>query len=324
MDDWLLRAVNSSGGRLALFWTHSVSSDWSDAGDGWRGIPGDLKVSLERMLEGADQRSALAQVILASQLGFFYGADSAWCVDQVLPLLDWDRPERASRTWQGYLYWGRWSSPLLRAGLLTQYLQAARHILALPQELQDRLCEHLAGVALTGDVAPSTWIGEFIANADIGHRVAWINHVTWGIGDAPAAAVEEQWNRWMRQYWIGRQQSIPRPLTVVEAGAMCAWIPYLTDSVEEGVGLVLSQPAGLDGHRSIARALTDERLRRSPQALGRYFAHLLDGTDALQEAVAELPRIVRTLNEAGAADIAAVIIERAVGLGCIGAESWLE
>ncbi len=152
-EDWLLRAINSAPGRLAEFWIQAIASDWKEAGDSWNGIPAELTTELEKLLDGPDERCWLAEVVVASQLAFFSGADRDWCHRHVLPLLDWALVERAKRTWQGHLYWGRWNSQLLEAGLLDQYLRAAENIEAFTQELRDRLCEHLAGVAL-GDIDP--------------------------------------------------------------------------------------------------------------------------------------------------------------------------
>jgi Domain of unknown function (DUF4020) len=191
------------------------------------------------MLTGRDERVAMSEVIFASQLYFFHGADRAWCLDKVLPLLDWENPVRARRTWDGFLSWGRWNDQLLTAGLLGQYLEAAKHVTDFREELCQQLYLHLATVALHSELdSPADgWIKTFTATVSPAARTDWMNQVCWRLRDLPADAVEHQWQRWMRGYWADRLASVPAQLTDQEASAMAAWVIYLTDSVEDGVTL---------------------------------------------------------------------------------------
>jgi hypothetical protein len=125
VDDWLGRAINHPAGRLAQFWVRAVAGDWRDAGESWSGLSSGTREQLEVLLAGDEERTALAEVVFASHLGFFFAADRDWCEERVLPLLDWVDPVRARRSWDGFLLWGRWNDQMLAAGLLTQYLAAA-------------------------------------------------------------------------------------------------------------------------------------------------------------------------------------------------------
>ena len=92
VDDWLGRAINHPAGRLAQFWVKAIAADWRAAGDRWSGLSLATRQQLEVMLTGGDDRIAMSEVIFASQLYFFHGADRGWCLDRVLPLLDWENP----------------------------------------------------------------------------------------------------------------------------------------------------------------------------------------------------------------------------------------
>ena len=106
VDDWLTLAINRPAGQLAEFWLHAVAGDWRAAGDSWQALTAEHRAALDEMLGGADARTAYAEVVLASQLGFFYAADPGWTTERLLPLLDWADPARARRAWEGFLSWG--------------------------------------------------------------------------------------------------------------------------------------------------------------------------------------------------------------------------
>jgi hypothetical protein len=122
--DWPMRALNHPAGQLAQFWVRAAAADWQEAGDSWPGLPQAIREQLEIMLAGDDDRVAMAQVIFASKVHFFYSADRDWCLRHVLPLLDWTDPTRARRAWEGFLTWGQFDNQLLQTGLLTQYIEA--------------------------------------------------------------------------------------------------------------------------------------------------------------------------------------------------------
>ena len=320
-DDWLQQAVNHPAGELAEFWIHAVAADWQAAGDSWTGLPGPTRDNLDRLLRPSDGRTAFAEIILASQLRFFHGADSAWCEAQLLPLLDWTDPTRAQRTWSGFLFWGRGNDQLLAAGLLRHYLAAVKHIGELPEGLRRQLCVHFAGVALSSELDPVAWTREFTAKADVPMRVEWLHQITWMLDGLPDEAIARQWSRWMEAYWRDRLNSIPVVMTIEEASAMAAWTAHLPEPIDTAVGLATAHPARLEPHSDLL-ADVDEHLDRGPAQYARLLGHLLKHTEqpfwechALAEVV---PRLRLTTDPA---DIE-VIIEHALRLGCPDAPSW--
>jgi hypothetical protein len=322
VDDWLGRAINRPAGRLALFWVHAVAADWRAAGDSWEGIPAETRDRLEVLLADNEDRTAMAEVVFASQLHFFFGADRAWCENHVLPLLDWADPTRAVRAWDGYLTWGRWNDQLLAAGLLEHYLASANNIDELREESRRRLCEHLAAVAVSSEVNPVPWMRTFTVTVGVADRVEWMNQVTWMLSQLPAEAVEHQWQRWMGQYWQDRLDSIPVQLTVEEASAMAAWVVYLTDSIEVGVRLATAHPAALGEHSNLLHALDDGRLDRGPAAFAKLLAHLLRGTHPPFWGGHYLAKIVPRLREQSDPEYVKAIVEEAIRLGCGNATGW--
>jgi hypothetical protein len=270
-----------------------------------------------------DVRTAMAEVVFASQVLFFFGADPDWCKSYVLPLLDWADPPRAHRAWGGFLIWGRWSDRLLAAGLLDHYLEAVRYIEGFPDEPRRQLAGHLASVALTSEIDPLPWVRKFMVRAQLRDRTEWIHQVHWLLSRLPVEAVEHQWNRWMLPYWKERLASIPRQMTVEESSAMVGWVVHLTDSVEDGVALAISYPAAIENHGDLLHQLHTGRLDQAPASFARLIAHLLRGTSPPFWGGHYLAELVPRLR-AGQADPADIrgIVEEAMRLGNTDAPNW--
>jgi len=324
VNDWLIRAINHPAGRLAQFWLHAVAADWREAGDQWTGLPPQTRTHLEILLASDDVRSAMAEVIFASQLLFYFGADRQWCQDHVLPLLDWVDAARARRAWDGYLTWGRYNDQLLTAGLLDHYQAAAIHLNEFCDERRRQYLDHLAALTLFSQLDVLPQILSFTATVEPAHRVEWMNHITWTLGDMPTEAVDNEWQRWMQQYWQNRLNSIPLQLTFDEASAMAAWVVHLTDpgSIGQGIDLATSHPAGLRRHAGILRTLNSNRIDNDPIQFAKLIAHLTRHTEEPFWQCHELAELVPQLrNKADTTDIN-TIIEQALRLGCSNATQW--
>jgi hypothetical protein len=226
------------------------------------------------------------------------------------------------RTWDGYLTWGRWNDQLLTAGLLEGYLAAVHHIDEFGAELGQQLCMHLAAVAISSEVDPLSWVHKFTVAVEVAHRVEWMNHVAWMLKDLPVDAIERQWQRWMRQYWQDRLDSITIQLTAEEATALATWAVYLTESIADGVNVATARPAGLSEHTDVLGDLDENRLQRAPTEFAKLIAHLMQGTPAPFWCCHELARIVSAMRDDAALSDINDIVEEALRLGCSDAAQW--
>ncbi|GAA1026175.1 DUF4020 domain-containing protein [Amycolatopsis albidoflavus] len=320
--DWLSRAINTPAGRISLFWVKTISTEWRKAGDDWTGLHEDTRHQLEMMLSSDDDRSAMAETVLASQLFFFFNADRAWCEQHLLPLFSWSTPAQAQRAWDGFLVWGRWNDQLLDAGLREEYLSTAKHASGLRDELRQQFCAHVAAISLLSESDALEFSRTFTANADAELRAEWMDQITWLLDELPADAAENQWQRWMKGYWSGRISSVPKQLTPQEASALAAWTIYLHKFVAEGINLALSTPAGLREHSGTLRKLDDQLLDSAPEEFGAFVAHLAKHTKQPFWDCDELERIVKHLRGKATTQDPDTIVAAALSLGCSGAANW--
>jgi hypothetical protein len=149
-----------------------------------------------------------------------------------------------------------------------------------------------------------------------------MSQIAWMLDELPADAVEHQWQRWMRQYWQDRLDSIPVQLTAAEASALAAWVIYLTDSIADGVKLATTHPAGLSEHTGMLGDLDENRLHRAPTELAKLIAHLMRGTQPPFWRCYQLANIVPELRAGAAPSDINTIVEEALRLGCRDAALW--
>lgn len=316
--DWMIRALNHPAGQVAQFWVQAVAGDWADAGETWPGIPEEIRQQFSLMLATADDRGKMAEVIFASQLYFFHNCDQQFSRDHILPLLDWASPDRAVRAWEGYLTYGRFTDRMLNDGLLTYYVETAAHASELPDNLRQQLYGHLADIALHSsiDLLANGWLSRLTSTTPAETRVGWMNHIGFVLSRTPGETAEQQWNRWIREYWRNRLASNPVQLTTPEASAMAAWTIYLTGSVEEATNLATAHPAAIAPHSRLLHDLTDERIRQEPSALARLLAHILRSTPTPFYGCHEIQRILQAMEGAQPSAINP-LREQALRLGCL-------
>ena len=328
---WYTQARTHPAGKLALYWVNAVAADWKEAGDdNWQGLSNEMRATLNALLAGDDHRTAMAEAILASQLGFFSAADREWCLEKILPLFNWDTPDQAGRAWDGFLAVGVANPHLLEDGLLDRYIEtASEHMGDLQKEAKDRLFQHLAAIALRSSVYPLTWIEEFTAKiGDKTVREKWVRAITGHLPSLPEGAVELQWERWMREYWQRRIRGIPRMLTKPEASAMASWVLELEapTSIAEGVELALSSPAQLRENTDLLYDLAEGKFEKAPSAYGKLVAHLLKGTKLSKGSgfweCPHLDKIVQQLRAFAQEDSIEEIKTHALILGCREASEW--
>ena len=326
---WYWSAMSHPAGQLARYWGLAVLEDRKAAGDDWDGLPNQLRTHLDGMLAGDDYRTAMAETVFASQLRFFYDVDSEWCRNQILPLFNWDTPEKAQRAWDGFLTQGRFSDPLLGQGLLDRYIEtASQHLDELSEATQRNLYSHLAIIALDGREDPLKWVPTYTARVSREAKVEWARGVARYLGELPDGAADQQWNRWIKQYWQKRIEGIPRTLPLAEASALVGWIVKLEDpmSIAEGVALAKQRPAQLEEDGHLLFELTEGKLDKAPAAYGELVAFLLENTErsSLQGSGGcdDLRKIVARLRELSRTDAIGSIAQSAFTLGCKDALDW--
>lgn len=322
-SDIVMEAINHPAGDLAEFWTKVVQWEWRQNESVWDGLPESVGTELDRMIAAHDRNGLLARAFFASQLHFFFGADRDWCEARLLPLFDWVNEVEAAAAWQGFLTWGRWNEGLLQAGLLDGYLTTAAHTDELPNDLSRQLAIHLTSIVMFAPIDPRTWLTRFVLEAPEDLRVSWAQQVKHELIELDAGEAPSQWDRWIRVYWSGRSQSIPRPFTSAEASATAGWVVGLPGVRDQAIDLVLGSRASLDQDGGFLHRLEDLDVAAEASDWARLLTHLLKNTNGQQWAIAHyLREIVPRLRQGSPAPDLSGLINEAMRLGATDAADW--
>jgi hypothetical protein len=167
---------------------------------------------------------------------------------------------------------------MLADGLLSHFREAAQHLDDLDDEATRGVLGRLAGIALTGEPHPDTWLDHTLVAMSSEDRSAWAHEVTLLLDDRAPGEVTHQWNRWIRNYWDRRLHGVPRALAVDEASQMAEWPQRLGEHLPEAVSLATGARAAFLPHSRVLRRIVKDP-PTSPAALGALVAHLLKATD---------------------------------------------
>ena len=244
--DWIQDAFNDWSGKTVQFLLYRISREWRDQADQWSGLKPEFRDSILDLITGEGSKHGFARSILAGELNFLCLADFDWSTKTLIPLFDWNRNAvQANQAWNGFLTVGQWNQSTLPL-LLPHYVESVRQLRAAPESQRDRLFNHLAYIALYGDVEnrrPPKWIGPVIALADLDGLKRWSQKFGRLLKDAPKELVETSFERWIFRYWEDRIKGIPVSLSNDEASEMFHWAIYSGSHFPTSVKLLAAKPA---------------------------------------------------------------------------------
>ena len=243
INGWLHEAINHPAGKVTQFWLYSLSLFKKRLGEKWPGqIPDVYLQRLAAVVSGADRAAQLGRVVVGSQVRFLFAVDRDWTRENILPLLDFTLSvDRARSVWDGFLSWGMWDENI-PPDLLLLYERGLPYLLGTNHK-RDRLCEHLASIAVFGSINPlqDGWLGKFVVQADDETIATWSVYLRQNLESLSDEKIAALWDRWLALYWDRRNYGDPRPAGETEIRTIVEWLPSLrvvfTQAVARAVAL---------------------------------------------------------------------------------------
>lgn len=278
-NGWSHEAINHPAGKVTQFWLYALSIVRKHAGDKWSGkLPRPYRDRFGQVIAGSCRGAQLGRVVIASQVRFLFAVDSAWTKENVLPLLDFAiEVERARSAWDGFLYRGSWDEGILPE-LLPLYERSFPYLLAADQAVCNRLCEHLASIAVFASINPldNGWLDKFVLQAEDEIRATWAAYVRQSLESLSDDKIAGLWNRWLARYWERRNHGYPKPLGKVEVRAMVEWLPHLQVVFTAAVTEAVKSSAPKYEYTSLfSRLLKGKLQQRNPTELTQLLLHLM-------------------------------------------------
>jgi hypothetical protein len=239
-NDWLGRAINHPGGKLAMFWLHALSRTRKEAEQKEGGLLQPYRERFETIVSGTNEAANLGRVVLASQLGFLFTVDQAWAKKNIIPLLDWDCDiQQARQAWDGWLSWGRLTEPLLDE-LIPLYKKSFSHISSELKGERGRFVEWVVAISLfwMDDPLKNEWVTDFLQKAEEQDRIGFASQVGSHLMTMKAETKGALWERWLKRYWEDRNQGTPVRLADGELKEMVEWAGELEPVFPEAVEVI--------------------------------------------------------------------------------------
>ena len=279
--DWLMKAINTSAGKLAEFWLQALSRRRSSTEADWKGIPDNYRIAFDRIIDRKNGSDQLALTVLGSNAHFLVSLDPEWSKTRLIPLFDLTRgKEVAEKLWHGFATWGKWN-PVLTPLLIPYYRQYFSFIPGSPPGIKEGILQHAATLALFGSSDPvhDGWLDEMIrlVDEDSLRQFAW--DIQSGLDGLSDSEVKSLWNRWLKTYWRKRIQGMPRPLTGAETAVMLNWAADLEPVIPDVADLLDDMTAGDFSNTHLFHSMAERGIAsREPIAVSRIILFALSGT----------------------------------------------
>jgi len=322
-NNWLGKAINRPGGKLAFFWLYALSKVCKQGDTCANGIPEPYRQRLDRIVTEQGAPAVLGRVVLASQIGFFFAIDPEWTKANLLPLLDWQADcNQARQAWDGWLSWGKWSEQLL-VEIKLYYQQAFVHLDTELAEEKHQFIQHVIAIGLywINNPIEEDWIPQFLRTVSAEDRVRFAQQMNSFLMNMKAETKVELWNRWLRGYLEGRNGGVPIQYTDRELVETVEWLPELGDVFDEAVNIVVAAQVPHFEHTSLFHSInrTDIPVQK-PNALTRLLIHLTSGHGMQRIHCRDLTELTRRLIETDVdRERLLQLLDQLARIGCEGA-----
>ena len=282
VDSWHSLATRSPAGALAEYWLRQRSILRERSGSLPDTFLAEVTSALTEIVRDPSVAGTQARAVLAEHLAFLLDTAEEWTRRNLVPwFTQQPRTQAYQAVWDGFLAHGR-LVPLVGECLKDAFLEAVTQIPVhfASGRRSDRFVDFfLWMVAHVADDPIGTWIPKFFEHAGDEARGRFASQVGTYLRRMDDPRQREWWSRWLKCYWAGRLDGVPRPLDDAEIRHMTGWLPPLKSLFPEAVRLATRmRPAPLSFSRAIHDLRSGDLCRDFPEDVARFVVHL--GTEA--------------------------------------------
>lgn len=277
-NDWLMRAINRSGGVLVEYWLAALSLTLKGTeGADWA-MPAYYRERFTEAISDPTSKGAHARTLLASQAAFLFRLDEAWVREHLIPLFQDADSRIFAQAWHGFLAWGRLYPPLVDALLPAFLAVVARTPADLPDH-RERLIEFYAALCLFHVDDPlEQLLPNFFQHGVEEDRTTFASQIEHMLRQLSPPGIDKVWEGWLSRYWQDRLQGVLAPLAPGECREMIEWLPHLGAHFPVGVQLATRMPALPAGHsHALFELRTSDLVTRFQETTAQLLIYLSDG-----------------------------------------------
>ncbi|MDP9998999.1 hypothetical protein J2W15_002502 [Pseudarthrobacter sulfonivorans] len=270
--------LNSWPGDLAHYWTVEVDRRWRKHREGWAGLSDEEEDALTQLLNGPRDALNATQPALAGYLFFFFAADEAFAVENLLPLFGND--ETADLAWNSYLRHPRHNDKLLAAGLLDSTIAEWARLDGLKgSQVRAQFFALVISIISFAGVSPESRraLLDQSVLADGGMHEAEFAQAVARFLRGGKVDGGELWERWLRDHLAARLRGLPRSMNNEELTCWADIVPYLSDGIPEATKLLSNSSIGL-GKQAISPKFPEGTLSSHGSTLIKHLAERIRKT----------------------------------------------
>jgi len=280
VQDWYLKAINSTCGKITQFWLFALEWHKKVAGGEWKGLPEDYIKRFERIVDGDKSGCMMGQVILVSHMSFIAFLDESWTRDKLAPILDLNNNKaRALRSWSGFAFLGRMSGTFVTM-IRPYFAQLFDHMNELEGTAHEGIVDRISGIVQFegAEWSKQGLLTKFVSSASEDDLVQF----TRNLGHFFSAMVEPEllkdWNAWIREYIHQRRSGKPKDFYERELGELAAWVFPFKSVINDFVNIVSGLPAPNMLHSHLLHELEESDLpSKEPEAMTDFLIWALKG-----------------------------------------------
>jgi hypothetical protein len=170
------------------------------------------------------------------------------------------------------------------------------------------------------DPRDNGWLWEFLKAAYDEDRIHFASEIGRHLAPMSNEVKKDLWDRWLKSYWQGRNQGIPRPLSDGELCEMVEWVVELEPVFTEAVEVIRNGRVPHFDNTSLFYRIEEEKkdmVTRVPEAIGQLLVHLTEDAQMPRHFCYELESLVNQLISAGAPQsLLEKLCENLAAIGC--------
>ena len=271
--DKFTTAINYPAGKIAQYWL-SASSVWRKSHDVEPDTLDDVyRTNMLAIVEESGIAAEYGKTVFAFGFPYLLYIDENWTKEHLLPLFNPKNPDFAS-VWDGFMY-ARPLNPQTAELMSEKILQAVQEIDGELSNIRDRFVSLYSSMILYYVDDPlERWIPELFNHANVSDMRSFAIKIGSYLRNEDNSRQLDCWNRWLKEYWLGRLDNVPKALESVEVGAMLHWVPHLKDLFDEAVDIATQMDVGKLEHALIRDLVPEWAIEKHPVSSARFIIYL--------------------------------------------------
>ncbi len=279
-NDWLQQATKHPASILTEFWLSEFSLWRKQQDPEPTALNEEYRQILSDILQNQKLPGRLGQRILASQFTFLWVVDEAWTRENLLPLFD-PANDNFQAVWDGFLA-GERLNPAVAEVMADYFPKAIERIDSDLSHQRRRFIKYYTDmlVHFVEEDPFDKWILALFQSGiqEAGQEFAL--NMNGHLRNMDAAAQQELWERWLKQYWEHRLQGVLAVLEPGEIKNMLNWLPPLTtvfpEAVDLAVQMQIPQDISLRNWGMINKINQSDLWQNYPEAVAKLIIYLFE------------------------------------------------